>query len=317
MDMKSPVRTHRVLTTLMGTMLLGATLLVASSAQAGPGQPGARPSLAAAAAAPSLGLNPQITETGKITLSTDGLGSNNAAGEAIQVQKPAGATVRSAYLAAASTGFSGRILVNGDVSVAGTPVTFSTVIPSATSSSNGFANVTSIVKPVVDAAAAGIVNLQVDEVDTGGIDGVALAVIFDDPSQTVSNTVALLFGAQQTTGDTFAIGFANPINKSDPNLKLNMALGISFGFQPPGQFSQIDVNGQRLTTSAGGQDDCPIAEGSCSNGALLTMGGIGDTNANPPDPNSAGCPSDHVAMTSSTTCSRSSTPATPASPWRP
>src|SRR5205823_3341594 len=55
----------------------------------------------------------------------------------------------------------------------------------------------------------------------------------------------------------------------------------SFGYQPnnqqDNQYSLIDVNGQRLTSSAGGQDD-----GAGANGALITVGGIGDTNDNPP-----------------------------------
>ncbi|HEY9246763.1 MAG TPA: Ig-like domain-containing protein, partial [Candidatus Methanoperedens sp.] len=93
------------------------------------------------------------------------------------------------------------------------------------------------------------------------------------------NTIVLLFGAQKVSGDTFNIGLANPINKADPNLGLDMSLGISYGFQGGSQYSQVDVNGNRLTTSAGGQDD-----GTDENGALITVGGIGDTNFNPADP---------------------------------
>lgn len=58
-----------------------------------------------------------------------------------------------------------------------------------------------------------------------------------------------------------------------------MSLGISFGFQPAGQYSQVDVNGSRLTTSAGGQDD-----GFGQDGGLITAGGIGDSTANPDHP---------------------------------
>jgi hypothetical protein len=96
----------------------------------------------------------------------------------------------------------------------------------------------------------------------------------------VSNTIVLLFGAQNVAGDTFAIGLAEPIDTSDPDLVLNLSLGISFSAQP-GQFSQVDVNGSRLTTAAGGDDD---KDGPTSNGALLTVGGIGDSTANPADP---------------------------------
>src|SRR5687767_2912216 len=61
---------------------------------------------------------PVVRETGLISLSVDGLGSNSASG-IIQVDKPAGASVRAAYMAAASTGFSFRTLANGDVKIDG------------------------------------------------------------------------------------------------------------------------------------------------------------------------------------------------------
>ena len=114
-------------------------------------------------------------------------------------------------------------------------------------------------KPVVDAAAPGIINFNVAEgTDTFNIDGEILAVIFNDPQQTTSNTIVLLFGAQNPNGDSFHIQ-TTPINTADPNLALDMSLGISFGFQQvgsnTGQFSTVDVNSQLLTSSAGGQDD--------------------------------------------------------------
>jgi hypothetical protein len=61
-----------------------------------------------------------------------------------------------------------------------------------------------------------------------------------------------------------------------------MSLAISFGAQPNGggQVSLVDVNGQRLTSSAGGEDD-----GTTANGALITVGGLGDDPANPANPN--------------------------------
>lgn len=223
-------------------------------------------------------IDPVVTETGNISLSVDGLGSNAASG-IIQVNKPAGATVRKAYMAAASTGFSNRVLADGDVKIDGTDVNWDMTESSSISSRNHWADVTDIVKPTIDAAAAGMVDFTITEVNTFGIDGEILAVIFDDPNQMTTNTIVLLFGAQDINGDTFAIGLADPIDKSDPDLVLDLSLGISFGFQPSGQRSEIDVNGTRMTSSAGGQDD-----GASANGALLTVGGIGDTNDNP-DPN--------------------------------
>jgi hypothetical protein len=223
-------------------------------------------------------LAPVVTEFGKVSLSVDGLGTLSTTGT-MQVNKPSGATVRGAYMAAASTGFSGRVLLNGDVKINGVNVVWTMQTASSISSSNHFSDVTSIVKPIIDAAPAGLVNITITEVNSSGIDGEVLAVIFDDPGQTTNNTVVLLFGAQNIAGDVFAVGLANPLDLTDPSLVLDMSLGISFGAQgcASGQFSQVDVNGTRLTTSAGGEDD-----GTCANGALLTVGGIGDTNANPP-----------------------------------
>ena len=220
---------------------------------------------------------PFVTETGFISASIDGLGTNSGAGGTIQVDKPSGATVRGAYMAAASTGFGGRVLANGDVKIDGVGVNWDISTPSSISSYNHWSNVTALVKPKIDAAPAGLVSFLITEVSTLGIDGEILAVIFDDPNQTTSNTVILLFGAQAIAGDTFNIGLAQPLDKSDANLVLDMSLGISYGWQGVAQVSLVDVNGTRMTSSAGGQDD-----GVAQNGALMTAGGIGDTNANPP-----------------------------------
>lgn len=232
-------------------------------------------------------LAPVVTESGLVSLSLDASGSNGGpydfrggAPQTIRVQKPAGATVRRAFVAAASTGFSGRRLNNGDVTLDGVGFAWAISTPSSISSWNHWAEVTTLVKPKIDAAAPGIVSFNVGEVNTTGIDGEILAVIFDDPSQTTSNTVILLFGAQNIAGDTFNIALGSPINKADPQLAIDLSLGISFGFQTPGntvQHSIVNVNGQRLTSLAGGQDD-----GQGANGALITVGGIGDSNDNPP-----------------------------------
>jgi hypothetical protein len=225
---------------------------------------------------------PIYSATGYVSLSVDGLGTNSAVAEIIQVDKPAGATVRRAFLAAASTGFSGRTVATGDVKINGTNVVWSLGTPSSINSNNYWADVTSIVKPVVDAAPAGRVNFNISEIFTFGIDGEILAVVFDDPNQPVVNTVALLFGAQQVLGDTFALLLADPIDLTDPDFALDMSLGISYGFQSNfggAQRSIVNVNGQRLTSSAGGEDD-----GASQNGALLTVGGLDDSTANPPNP---------------------------------
>ena len=226
---------------------------------------------------------PLITETGKISLSVDGLGVYPENSGTIQVEKPAGATVRGAYMAAADVwGSNYGPLPDGAVQINGNNVNWDSHNP--TNANSAWSDVTTIVGPIVDAAPAGIVNLTITE--TINLDGSILAVIFDDPNQASDNTIVLLFGAQDVDGDTFAIGLAEPIDTSDPNLVLDMSLGISYGSQTSTlhvQYSEVDVNGVRLTSSAGGPDD-----GDNSNGALLTVGGLEDSNANPPDPNAHG-----------------------------
>jgi hypothetical protein len=165
---------------------------------------------------------PQVTETGKVSLSVDGLGVYPGYTGTIQVEKPAGATVRKAYMAAATTGFRNYKLAAGDIKIDGTNVVWAIQTPSSISSWNYWADVTSIVKSKIDAALAGRVNFAITEKSTvtSNIDGELLAVIFDDPNQATDNTIVLLFGAQDIAGDTFAIGLAEPIDKSDPNLVL-------------------------------------------------------------------------------------------------
>jgi hypothetical protein len=250
----------------------------------GQGATGSRPE-GAESPAEVEGIAPVVTEFGLVSISVDGVGITTTMGT-VDVEKPAGATVRSAYLSAASTGFSAIMIPDGDILLEGVGVTWSTVLSNSISSYNHWADVTSIVKPIVDAAPAGTTSLDITETNSDEVDGSILAVIFDDPNQTTNNTIVLLFGAQDIAGDTFAVGLAEPINTGDPDLLLDMGLGISFGCQgsdacgdPNAQVSQVDVNTMRMSSSAGGQDDGEVA-----NGALLTVGGLGDSNANPPDP---------------------------------
>jgi PKD repeat protein len=249
------------------------------------------------------GLNAVVTETGKISLSLDGLGfitpSPNNSGT-IQVSKPTGATVRKAYLATSiafipSGTVSPRLIgapPSASVTLNGALVTYSQEVPNGIGSYNYWADVTGIVKPIVDAAAAGTVNLTLRESHPGtyGIEGEILAVVFDDPAVTTENTVLLFFGAMLETYDavdaSLAVTFDDPIDLSDPALRIDFSLGISFSNQggvPPVVFDDatfVDVNGTRVTSCAGGYDD-----GGQAPGAFITVGGIGNSRANPGYPN--------------------------------
>src|SRR3990167_3747845 len=102
--------------------------------------------------------------TGTLSISADAVGSNSSSHIA-QVEKPnASATVLKAFVLAASTGFSGRVLNNGDVAINGTPINWDAQVPGAIFNSNHRADVTSIVKPIVDAAPPGRVMFTFTEV---------------------------------------------------------------------------------------------------------------------------------------------------------
>jgi hypothetical protein len=240
-----------------------------------------------AGTAAEASLNVQVVETGQVSMSADGA-ATNLGSIAIQVDKPnLSATVRSAYLACSIT-FGD--LADGYVSLEGTSINWDTTVANGIWD-NGWADVTSIVSPVVNAAGAGIVDLTLTE--NTNIEGCGLYVVFNDPLQDAANTVFLLFGGQETTGDDFAVSLAEPL---DPGDTAEMGLAISYGAQdqsgPAGsnlcgeasaQFSTIDVNGMRMTSCAGNMDDGNPAE-NVANGLLMTVGGIGDDPANPTDP---------------------------------
>ncbi len=221
-------------------------------------------------------LQPMVTETGKINISVDGLSTSGSG--IIQVEKPEGATVRSAYLMATRTS-SGDQVPDGSVLIDGNPTTWSNTVFSDSNADfyNHWSNVTSIVKPIVDAASAGRVDLTITESIPDACEGEVLVVIFDDPNQVKDNTVMLLFGGQNPTGDTFNIHLSEALNKSDPDIFMGMGLGISWSSQPILQYSIVNVNDQRLTTSAGGQDDG-------GSDGLITVGGLDDSYDNPENP---------------------------------
>lgn len=250
--------------------------------------PGAAPATAPAAFAATLaaaveetgGLHTIANERGRVSRSISGVTSDSSSGGQLVVQKPAGATVRKAYFFVASTGFTATRLTSPLRIDAGA------VVPehetaSGISSFNYWNDVTAMVKTKLDGAAPGAVGFTVVEADPARTDGEVMVVIFDDPNQALDRTVSVLFGALRPSGDEYRIGLARPISLADPATHLEMSLGISFSYQSDGtqQYSTVDVNGRRLTTAAGGEDD-----GNGHNGALLTVGGTGDGASNPVDP---------------------------------
>ena len=236
-----------------------------------------------AAAEPAEGLQLVVNERGRVSQSTSAVGTR-ANETTIRVKKPEGATVRGAWMTYATVGFRGNRVTEGYEPVLnGTPVPHTNEIANGIGSFNYFADVTHIVKPVVDAAGAGTVDIPLREPDAFMLEGEILVVVFDDPAVQEDQTVSLMYGGLSPGGDQYQVRLAEPIDLSDPRTRLEMSLGITYSYQAAGsqQYSSVLVNGMYpLTTAAGGEDD-----GQSINGALVTAGGLGDSIENPADPN--------------------------------
>jgi cysteine-rich repeat protein len=236
-----------------------------------------------------------LTKTGRIHVSVDGVGTNNPPAT-IDVDKPSAAsTVSSAHVACAATGFTGQPVVDGQVSIGGIAVNGLAQVVNG-GFNNALADVTASHGALLNALPVGISALSYNEANTFLVEGCSLAVIWNFPEAPSVQTAILLFGGQSTTGDQFTINLVDPIDLSDPDLKLDLGLAISFGAQDQlgfagsnlcghnsGMFSLIDVNSNRMTSCAGNADDGVSTE-PIQDGLLYTVGGIGDSNANPAFP---------------------------------
>jgi len=244
------------------------------------------------------GLSIFYKKYGKYRVSVNAAGGNTDSLKIKVIKPTADAVVDKAFLMAASNGCPNQACAtptpvsidNGDITLNGKSVTWTNSVFNAvpgfsdTFFNNVLGDVTSIVKPVMDAmtaAGAKHFTLRENAAKNMNIDGEVLVVVFKVPDAT-KETVALLFGAQQLAGDRFELVLDEPIDPRGPSATLNMGLGISFSYQENGtqQYSTITVNGQRVSTAAGGSDD-----GVPANGGLITVGGVGDTLKTPVDPN--------------------------------
>jgi len=121
------------------------------------------------------------------------------------------------------------------------------------------------------------------------IDGELLAIVYDDPTLP-QGSVVLLDGGQRTGGETKNVSLGSPLGDPNaPGFVADMSLGISGSIGALDQHSLVDINGVRLTSSAGDFDD-----GVYLDGGLITAGGIGDSNANPSFPLSTSEPDDEL-----------------------
>jgi hypothetical protein len=213
------------------------------------------------------------TFVGNVGVSTDGFGSLAQSGT-ISAEVPAGATVLGAWLYSAN--FGGSIVPGG--TLAGDGLAYGPAVPNnqvCCGLSSNRANVTAIVKPLIDGGPGGVYDFTVTETD-GLQDGTALVVVYELASLPVS-TVAILDGFSAAGGDSTSLNFAEALDPAAPGFEAEMRLGI--GFSCCGQDSTVRVNGDIITEVAGNFDDGTAQ----SNGSLFTMGGFDDpfTPANP------------------------------------
>ncbi len=268
---------------------LGAALLIAGGVVAPanatptdePGRVVGTPAeVSPAAAIVDGGLQQVRLYSGSLNWSVDGLGINNygASGD-LQVEKPAGASVKAAFLMTAA---SSTHPMPTDITLATQPVTFS-IHAAGGYYTNFFADVTTIVKPIVDAG-SGTLNITVNEGTFRSlIDGTSLVVVFDDPSVPLAS-VAIYFGTSDPAGDTFTMEFNALTLPQTEDLRMSVGSSFSYG---SGQNSSVLVNGEVLSNYAGHFDDCDqfvsgdevTSNWTCN--ALLTVGGVGDSLTNP------------------------------------
>jgi hypothetical protein len=208
-------------------------------------------------------------------LSIDGFGSTTNSGF-IQANIPTGSIIQRAYLYAASVWdnpvkgvtFHGNALSVGSATILG---------PDENPATTARWDVTSI---IASSFTGGLQDFSI--LEDGQNDGAVLVVAYSNPS-TQGLTSVILDGELSTGGDTVAFNFASPYTGGD----FLVSLASSYSDQPSDQATEIDVTTdstnsyRRLTTSAGGQDD-----GEAADGALMTVGGIGDNPTNP-DPSAS------------------------------
>jgi hypothetical protein len=209
---------------------------------------------------------------GNYGVSTDGWGSLSQQG-VILAEVPAGATVVGAYLYTSTHNYGAPFTPGG--SLDGTNVTYSTNLgtipsPACCNLTAYRADVTSIVRPVIDGGAGGIYNFSITETDSRQ-DGSALVVVYQLASLATS-TVAILDGFSRVEGESTTINFAQPLDPAASGFFAEMRLGI--GFSCCGQASRVEVNGALLTENAGNNDDS--ADASAADGNLITVGGFND-----------------------------------------
>jgi hypothetical protein len=216
--------------------------------------------------------------------SLDGCGSNDTPTCSIDAIVPPGSIVEAEFLYSTNfatnlvptVSFDGTVYSGADLTSLGPNVSVGSL--------EAFrVDVTAQVAATIGGGSAVPFSFIIDsETPTFEIDGEVLAIVYSNPAE-ILRTIAFLDGSSSSAGDSAFVNLAEPLtvaDLADPAFEATLSLGIGFGFQAVDntQSSTVDVNGNNLTTCAGGFDD-----GFEDNGGLLTLGGIGDSRANDHD----------------------------------
>lgn len=218
--------------------------------------------------------------SGQYSVSTDGAAYNSGPASTISASAPSGATVTAAYLYTATYTFDDTTTTPdlSGVTLNGNAVSYGATFSANPNASfptfalgSARADVTSIVAPVINGGAGGTYNFSYSEgVGSTNIDGSALVVVYSHPGLQTS-TVGILQGFASVTGDVATMSFAQALDPTAPGFNAEMFLGIGFSCGSCGQSSTVAVNGNLMTSVAGGADD-----GTEANGQLITVGGFND-----------------------------------------
>ena len=149
------------------------------------------------------------TYTGTVGVSTDGVATLSPNGT-VSASVPVGSTVLKAYLYGASFDGNGGNIAGTLAGVNITYGAFVSQVPSCCGLGMRRADVTSIVKPVIDGGAGGVYDFDYTETFSPGQDGSALIVVYSNGSLAES-TVAILDGFSNSSGDSFTANFADPL----------------------------------------------------------------------------------------------------------
>lgn len=248
--------------------------------------PAAAHALPSTALQTDAALQEMFAVHGNIHYSIDGLGINGDRDGQIQVEKAAGDDIVAAFLMAATEDVSAAPT---DLTLNGQTVEFThsaTETASGFNFTNYFADVSALIGDDVANAEAGILDFAVNEgVSNATIEGTALVVIFAN-DDAPSASFVLNFGTANPLGDTFSLNYDALTAPQTDNLVMSIGSAYSYGSS---QGSTMSVNGNDVADKAGHFDDCEdFVSGeeiednwTCNDGALITVGGIGDSIANP------------------------------------